>query len=398
MFLVLRINSNEFPLDPRRVITLTAQAGGRTYVFSGTESDPEELELRIPDDLSSQTPSLKDTPQDYRGHLVLINQDSGDIIGEVDQKISVHEDAALSHPEKGHEHDPVVIEIPEDEEEGKAIEVFARTIPPNEQDWITSSAKVVSQGISQTTNLLVNVISSASTYYVSHYSPSPSRPPSSSSGDPAKSPSQSKAVAFISSSRTQTGLTHAHALTAQAVKVSGKTLKVIDGMILSLIGGSANKKAVASSSAASSSVANLPPPPPYSSSPNPSTDAKPPLPPRSGSSKSVQDKPPPPPRSEKLPAPPLPPRALSQKAKLILSADLILSTLDQSAKQLIDVGGRSATRMVGHSYGPEAAQNTALMAGAVRNVALVYIDMHGVGRKALIKRVGKQYVKSKLSK
>lgn len=176
MFLVLRINSNEFPLDPRRVITLTAQAGGRTYVFSGTESDPEELELRIPDvdieswtensqelqrredidalegifseyaqyqDLSSQTPSLKDTPQDYRGHLVLINQDSGDIIGEVDQKISVHEDAALSHPEKGHEHDPVVIEIPEDEEEGKAIEVFARTIPPNEQDWITSSAKVV---------------------------------------------------------------------------------------------------------------------------------------------------------------------------------------------------------------------------------------------------------------
>lgn len=49
-----------------------------------------------------------------------------------------------------------------------------------------------------------------------------------------------------------------------------------------------------------------------------------------------------------------------------------------------------------YSYGTDAAQSTALIAGTVRNVALVYIDMKGVGRKAIIKRVGKQYVKSKL--
>lgn len=177
MFLILCIDSEEIPLDPRRVITLTAStAEGRTYVFSGTDSDPEELELCVNmgswmedykesqrredidtlegifseyahyQDISSaysEAPSLKDTPQDYRGQLVLVHQDSGDIIGEVDRKVSVHEDAALSHPEKGHEQDPIVIEIQQDEDDGEAIEVFARTIPADEQDWITTSAKLV---------------------------------------------------------------------------------------------------------------------------------------------------------------------------------------------------------------------------------------------------------------
>jgi spartin len=33
------------------------------------------------------------------------------------------------------------------------------------------------------------------------------------------------------------------------------------------------------------------------------------------------------------------------------------------------------------------------MGGTAKNLALVYIDMRGIGRKALIKRVGKQYIK-----
>ncbi|KAF5392207.1 hypothetical protein D9757_001435 [Collybiopsis confluens] len=453
IFLILRINSEEIPLDPRRVITLSpenVQNGGRTYILHGTDFDPEELELYIPGaasddqrredvdilegiwaeyadfrDLSSSIPSqnvpLTDAPQDLRGQLVLVNEDSGEIIGEVEKKVSIQEDPALSHPEKGHEHDPVIIEINPDEE-GSAIQVFARTIPADQQDWMTKSAKLVrwvsasplnkrpptrvfSQGISQTTNLLVNVISSASSQYIARSSTASSS--SSSINNPATI--QSKAVAFISSPRTQSGLTHAHALSAQAVKISGKTLAVIDGMITKMIGAKNTTTEGAPRVSTSTSTLSLPP---YSLSPNPSINAKPPLPPRTGDKSLL------PLRSEEALVPALPPRTLTKKAKLILSADLILSTLDKSAKQLLDVGSRNATRVVEHQYviylhryvrtvanagkiiryGAEAAQSASLMAGTARNIALVYIDMEGVGRKALVQRVGKQYVKSKISK
>jgi spartin len=36
-----------------------------------------------------------------------------------------------------------------------------------------------------------------------------------------------------------------------------------------------------------------------------------------------------------------------------------------------------------------------MLTGTAKNVGLVYIDMRGVGRRALIKRVGKEYVKSR---
>lgn len=232
-----------------------------------------------------------------------------------------------------------------DNDVGQTCQVLALS------DILPFPDKEYSQGISQTTNLLVNVISSASTHYIARSSPSPL--PSSSSSGSGLAKSQSKAIAFISSPHTQTGLSHAHALTAGAVKVSGKTIKLIDGMISRILFGGSGT-ASSSSSTARSSVTNFPPPnlapPPYSKNPNSPTDAKPPLPPRSASNKSGSEKPLLPPRSNQVMtvAPPLPPRALTKKAKLILSADLILETLDQSAKQLIDVGGRSATRVVGH--------------------------------------------------
>jgi len=48
-------------------------------------------------------------------------------------------------------------------------------------------------------------------------------------------------------------------------------------------------------------------------------------------------------------------------------------------------------------YGPEAAQSSLLMAGTARNVGLVYIDMSGIGRRALLKRAGKNFVKARVS-
>jgi len=49
-----------------------------------------------------------------------------------------------------------------------------------------------------------------------------------------------------------------------------------------------------------------------------------------------------------------------------------------------------------HKYGPEAGHATALLGGSVRNVAVVYIDVRGVGRSALLKSTAKGFVKIKL--
>lgn len=161
-------------------------------------------------------------------------------------------------------------------------------------------------------------------------------------------------------------------------------------------------------------------PPPYSGRPaSPSyTDDKPPLPPRRSPSPSyMDDKPSLPPRRSPSPVPPpMPPRTasgapesvvmmpqpqpaqrLSTKDRVLLSADLILSTLDHETRRLLDTGTETIGAVVGHRYGPDAAQNSLLLAGTARNVGLVYIDMSGIGRRALLKRAGKQFIKARVS-
>lgn len=118
----------------------------------------------------------------------------------------------------------------------------------------------------------------------------------------------------------------------------------------------------------SPSIKLSPSPPAYSSSTNLFVDSKPALPPRrstspygftkSETSESSKPVPPPlPPRTQSghsitvpLPSLDAPVRKgkLSTKDRLILSADLIWTTLDDSAKQILDVGTESLGAVVGH--------------------------------------------------
>lgn len=38
-----------------------------------------------------------------------------------------------------------------------------------------------------------------------------------------------------------------------------------------------------------------------------------------------------------------------------------------------------------------------MITGTARNVGLVYVDLSGLGRRAILKRAGKQYIKGKIS-
>ncbi|KAL0959199.1 hypothetical protein HGRIS_014478 [Hohenbuehelia grisea] len=472
VYLVLKLgDSFEKPIDPVRTITLDQSSSfKRQYVFHATESDSSQIIVTIdipsnpdpvlledfetfdgilaqyadfrgyqppPSTAASGSEKSRDVvkvgstshtaPDDLRGHLVLVNEVNGEVVGEFDSaQFRVAEDPQLARP--GHENDAVVIEVPEGEsgreQDASAMEMFVRVIPPDQQDWITKSATIVSHAISTTTNLLLTTVTAASNYYISHSAPSPYNTPAGTPGagptsaksipgtENSQPPPMPRALVFLTSESTRKGLANVHAVTGQAVKVSTQTISVINDMIQRAMGSRpkgagrlANAAAVANANAQSSGSATPPPaylapgaggsekpalPPRRSPSPVPPTfqgGAPPSLPPRT-----VQGAPEP--ASGSVP-PPLPPR-LSKKARLLLSADLILSTIDHEARRAMDVGTERIGAVVGHKYGPAAAESSLLMAGSARNVGLVYVDMRGIGRRAILRRVGKEFVKGRM--
>ncbi|KAJ7144893.1 hypothetical protein C8R43DRAFT_1070394 [Mycena crocata] len=446
LYLVLRMNETEIPIDPTRVIqTNLSESGSRKYTFLPTEADPAELLLTvampsfpdahfledveifesviaqyadlqgIPHETPEVNPNIYDKAdsEDLRGHLVLVNQDNGEVVGEFDRKFSVQEDPTLS--QAGHERDPVIIELPDDKEwDENVMAIFARAIPPEQQDWITKGATIISHAISGSTTLLLTAISAGSSYYTSHSkpsTPSASRTPSTSSapfsGPPPLPP---RAVAFLSSARTRKGLAAVHSVSGQAVKVSAKTVEIIDGMIRAAVGsGKTKAKQIPRPSLGPGSGSGPPlpprapspaPPPPYTKSATTLAPAeKPPLPPRGPSSTPTSSKITPPslpPRKGAAPDEQIPAVKLSRTARIFLSADLILSTIDNSTRRLLDSGTENLGTVIGHKYGPEAGESSIMMAGTARNVALVYIDMRGVGRRALLRRAGKEFVKGRI--
>ena len=78
--------------------------------------------------------------------------------------------------------------------------------------------------------------------------------------------------------------------------------------------------------------------------------------------------------------------------KSMIAFSTIADGIDAAGRQLLTTGTTAATSVVGHKYGPEAGEATAKIGGGVKNVGLVYIDVAGVSRKALIKSVAKGVV------
>ena len=220
-------------------------------------------------------------------------------------------------------------------------------------------------------------------------SPSRSTPP----------PPPPRALVFLTSEQTRRGLASVHAVSGQAVRVSAKTVSTIDSMIRRAMGSRPKqpRRFVPFQAPSSSMLSPLPPLPPRTPSP------------AAGSSKFHSDAPPPysgPSTShlgDKAPIPeprspsPVPPRPLRKRDRVLLSLDLIFSTLDHETRRLLDGSTNTVGTVVGHKYGPDAAHTSLLVAGTAKNVGLVYVDMRGIGRRALLRSAGVQLVKGRLS-
>ncbi|KAI0320297.1 hypothetical protein OF83DRAFT_1239174 [Amylostereum chailletii] len=456
VLLVVRVGTFETVLDPTRTVAFSVlPSGEHSYTLHGT-ADAAELALTLPapsahaqgaDDIETfhsvlaeygdfRGPSTvppyregdgkalledaKPVPEeDLRGRFVLVNEDNGEIIGALDNNVRVREDPLLG--EKGHEKDPVVVELPEGADDLNDVEVMVRSIPPEDRGWMMKGAVLASHVISGTTTLLTGAMTTASGYYIAHSTPSPhanpSSPESSTKGNPTVSvPPPSRTLLLLQSPTTRKNLTRVHAVSGHAVKLSSKTLGVIDGVIDHFVGNDKSK-------GKGKEKAAVPAPPPRLASGStlrlPDGD-KPPLPPRSRPSSPVpppyspgppalsvsSEKPPLPPRKtpvpspvpSRAPSPEGPPKPLRTRARIALSAALVLGAMSAATTRLVDVGGEALSSAVAHKYGQEAGNNVRMATGTARNVTLVYVDVRGMGRRAIVKKAAKGWMKSSMMK
>ncbi|OJT13433.1 hypothetical protein TRAPUB_10031 [Trametes pubescens] len=492
LYLVLRLNSLELPLDPTRPISVhVANDGARTYTFQSTDTLPIEgptpvyLTVPIPSrpdahraetieafdhilaqyaevegfppspilpaqhpagqgDATSSSQTRDSKKEDMHGKLVLMDEESGEVVGELPHRVHIKEDPALARAEKGKDGAPapVLLELPPDVYDAytgqgasvlpyhttpqsdveEAREIFVQAIPPEDQDWMTKSATIISQAITSSTSMLLSGLTSAASYYINHSTPSPHASGSQTPGS-GPPPPPARAILLLSHPRTHSALSSAYAVSGQAVRVSQKTVSVVESMIRRAVGGKDKAKAAptlrrpqppatsapptpapAVPTPSMSSLSLSEPPPPYPGV----SGGKPSLPPRHG------PPPPLPPRSpltagEKsastasvptvpctAPADGPPPQPLRTHEKLVLSANLVLATVDDSLKRAVDVGSSQLTAVMGHKYGEGAGRTTHLATHTARNVTLVYIDMRGFARRALIKKAGKEWIKARV--
>ena len=84
---------------------------------------------------------------DLKGKLVLVDDENGQVIGELSENIQVHEDEAMKSPPKGREKDPVVIEMG-DEKEGGRTGMFIHPITVDESDFFMRTAGRIRSGFS----------------------------------------------------------------------------------------------------------------------------------------------------------------------------------------------------------------------------------------------------------
>jgi len=78
--------------------------------------------------------------------------------------------------------------------------------------------------------------------------------------------------------------------------------------------------------------------------------------------------------------------------KSMIAFTTVMDGVAESGKALLNQSGAAATTVVNHKYGPEAGELASQIAGGVTNVALVYVDVTGVTRRAIIKSVTKGMV------
>jgi spartin len=78
--------------------------------------------------------------------------------------------------------------------------------------------------------------------------------------------------------------------------------------------------------------------------------------------------------------------------KSLMAFSTVADGIEQAGRTLLTSTQSAATTVVSHKWGSDAGEVSQTLAGGFKNVALVYIDVTGVSRRAVIKSVAKGMV------
>jgi len=78
--------------------------------------------------------------------------------------------------------------------------------------------------------------------------------------------------------------------------------------------------------------------------------------------------------------------------KSMMAFSTVMDGVEQAGRNLLSSTSEAATTVATHKWGPEAGDVTKSLSGGVKNVGLVYIDVTGVSRRAILKSVAKGMV------
>ena len=76
-------------------------------------------------------------------------------------------------------------------------------------------------------------------------------------------------------------------------------------------------------------------------------------------------------------------------SRLLLAGDVLLTSLESSAGQVIGSASMASTASITHKYGAEAGEASRLAGGSVVNVTATFVDARGIGRRAIVTGAGK---------
>ncbi|KAJ4422299.1 hypothetical protein N0V82_003054 [Gnomoniopsis sp. IMI 355080] len=78
--------------------------------------------------------------------------------------------------------------------------------------------------------------------------------------------------------------------------------------------------------------------------------------------------------------------------KSMMAFNTLADGVEKAGRNLLENSSNATTRVVEHRWGPEAGDVSRSLGGGVKNVGLVYIDVTGVSRRAILKSVAKGMV------
>ncbi|GAC99398.1 expressed protein [Pseudozyma hubeiensis SY62] len=354
LWLVLSIGDDfSLPVAATQTIIPQGDTSKRSYVFPSLELEGASIKIALPattsiadmkrfEQILSQYAAYHDEDRSDAGTMELMDED-GKVIGVV-QGFTVRESDAMS--DAGNEKAPVLIDLPpepisESEKQNVDVDVLSAE---EKRDWMIKGADTISRTIIRASEFVGGKIQGAADSYMAKH------PAAGSSG--TSTPNNEKAEAGRDpvkfGPKTHAGVKTVHNWSGSAVQISSQTT----GAILRVAGNVGDKI---------------------------------------GKKTGIQRK-----VNPDGTAGPAPTGIRGFVNRGLIAANTVLDGIDAGAQTLLYTSGQAASDVVSHKYGPDARSVAEGIGGAGKNVFIVYKDVRGIRRSALLKAARSRVMKAKL--